>query len=100
MRLRVSIPQVDPTMMEAPEVCPYPDCDGKYFTSHQQNCDKPLIDTEYDQVNVERRMCLRCKRTHRVYPQGVSRAHHSDRLKGMGTMLTCWGSVIEAWKTF
>jgi hypothetical protein len=51
MRFRVSIPQVDPTMMEAPEVCPYPDCDGKYFKSHQQNCDKPLIDTEYDQVN-------------------------------------------------
>jgi hypothetical protein len=82
MRLRVSIPQVDPTVMEAPEVCPYPDCDGKYFKIHRQNCDRPLSDTEYDRVDAERRACLRCKRTHRVYPKGVSRAHHSDRLKG------------------
>jgi hypothetical protein len=32
MCLRVNIPQVDPTVMDAPEVCPYEDCDGEYFT--------------------------------------------------------------------
>jgi hypothetical protein len=59
MRLRVSIPQVDPTVMEAPEVCPYPDCDGKYFKIHRRNCDKPLSDTEYDQVDADGgRVCI------------------------------------------
>lgn len=48
MRLRVSIPQVDPTAMDAPEVCPYDDCDGEYFRPHQQHCEKPLRDPEYE----------------------------------------------------
>jgi len=37
MRLRVNIPQVDPTVVDAPEVCPYGDCDGEHFTPHQQH---------------------------------------------------------------
>ena len=45
MRLRVCIPKVEPTVMDAPDVCPYPDCDGRYFNMHQQHCDKPLRDT-------------------------------------------------------
>lgn len=43
-RLRVNIPQADPTMMNAPEACPYEDCDGEYFTPHQQRYEKPLRD--------------------------------------------------------
>jgi transposase-like protein len=77
--------------MDAPEVCPYEDCDGEYFKPHQQHCEKPLRDTEYDQVNAKRRKCLRCGRTHRVYPEGVSRAEHSDRLKGAAVMLHLLG---------
>jgi len=91
MRLRVNIPQVDPAEMDAPEVCPYEDCDGEYFTPHQQHCEKPLRDTEYDQVNAKRRKCLRCERTHRVYPEGVSEAEHSDRLKGVAVLLYLLG---------
>jgi len=91
MRLRVNIPQVDPTVMDAPEVCPYDDCDGEYFTPHQQHCEKPLRDPEYDQVNAKRRKCLRCGRTHRIYPQGVSEAERSDRLKAAGVMLYLLG---------
>jgi transposase-like protein len=77
--------------MDAPEVCPFEDCDGEYFTPHQQQCEKPLRDTEYDQVNAMRRKCLRCERTHRVYPKGVSQAEHSDRLKGVAVMLYLLG---------
>lgn len=100
MRLRVSIPRVEPGEMEAPDVCPYDDCDGKYFKPHQQNCDKSVRDTKYDQVNAMRRECLRCERTHRVYPKGVSRAHHSDRLKGLSVLLyllgLSYGAVEDA----
>jgi transposase-like protein len=91
MRLRVNIPQVDPAVMDAPEVCPYQDCGGEYFTPHQQHCEKSLRDTEYDQVNAMRRKCLRCGRTHRVYPEGVSQAEHSDRLKGAAVLLYLLG---------
>ena len=91
MRLRVNIPQVDPTAIDAPEVCPYEDCDGAYFKPHQQSCEKPLRDPEYDQVNAMRWKCLQCGRTHRVYPEGVSEAERSDRLKGAGVMLYLLG---------
>jgi hypothetical protein len=36
MRLRVCILKVEPDVMDAPDVCPYPDCDGRYFKIHQQ----------------------------------------------------------------
>jgi transposase-like protein len=91
MRLRVCILKVEPDVMDAPDVCPYPDCDGRYFKIHQQGCDKPLRDTKYSQVDALRRKCLRCKRTHRVYPKGVSQAHHSDRLKGLSILLYLLG---------
>jgi transposase-like protein len=91
VRLRVSIPQVEPEVMEEPAVCPYDDCEGRYFKSHQLNCDKPLRDTVYDQVKAKRRTCLRCNRTHRVYPKGVSGDHHSDRLKGFSVLLYLLG---------
>lgn len=100
MRLRVSIPKVEPGVMEEPDVCPYDDCDGRYFKPHQQHCDKSLRDTKYDQVNAKRRECLRCGRTHRVYPKGVSGAHHSDRLKGLSVLLyllgLSYGAVEDA----
>ena len=100
MRLRVSIPRVDPRVMEGPDVCPHDDCDGRYFKPHQQNCDKPLRDTKCDQVKAMRRECLRCGRTHRVYPKGVSGAHHSDRLKGLSILLyllgLSYGAVEDA----
>ena len=59
MRLRVCIPKVEPTVMDAPDVCPYPDCDGRYFKMNQQHCNKPLRDTKCSQVNTVRRECLR-----------------------------------------
>jgi transposase-like protein len=66
-------------------------CDGKYFKPHQQNCIKPLQDTEYDTVNVKRWRCLKCEKTFRVYPEGVSGAQRSDRLKGANVLLYLLG---------
>jgi transposase-like protein len=91
MRLRVCVPKVEPTVMDAPDVCPYPECDGRYFKNHQQRCDKPLRDTKCSRVNAMRWKCLRCGRTYRVYPKGVSQAHHSDRLKGLATLFYLLG---------
>ena len=91
MRLRVRIPAVEPLIMVAPEECPYDECQGKYFKRHQEHCDKAVRDTKYEQVEVYRRKCLSCERTHRVYPQGVSKAQQTDRLKGVSVMLYVLG---------
>ena len=91
MRLRVQIPRVNPGLMKRREVCPKEGCEGTDFKPHQKNCDKPLQDTEYDQVNVERWKCLRCGETFRVYPEGVSGAQRSDRLRGANVFLYVLG---------
>jgi transposase-like protein len=77
--------------MKPPKECPYSDCQGKYFKSHQRHCDKAVRDTRHEKVEVYRRKCLSCKRTHRVYPQGVSKAQQTDRLKGASVMLYVLG---------
>ena len=53
--------------------------------------DKPLKDTVYGAVSAHRYRCLRCKRTFRVYPQGVTQAQTSQRVKGLGVMLYLLG---------
>ena len=91
MRVRARIPAVDPAVMQPPAVCPYENCQGRYFKNHQWQCAKPVRDTRIDQVVATRRKCLSCGRTHRVYPQGVSNAHQSDRLKGLSILFYVLG---------
>jgi transposase-like protein len=91
MRVRARIPTVDPTVMQPPAVCPYENCQGRYFKDHQSQVAKPVRDTRIDRVVANRRKCLSCGRTHRVYPQGVSRADQSDRLKGFSILLYVLG---------
>jgi len=91
MRLSVQIPTVKPTVMRPPAECPYEDCDGRWFKLHQQHCDKAVRDTQYDQVEALRRKCLSCGRTHRVYPQGVSHAQQTERVKGLSTLFYVLG---------
>jgi transposase-like protein len=71
-------------------VCPYGHCQGRHFRHHQE-VEKAVKDTEYDSVFAQRYECLRCKRTFRLYPQGVTRAQTSQRVKGLGVMLYLLG---------
>ena len=52
MRLRVRIPTVEPTVMKPPVECPYEECEGQWFKTNQQHCEKALRDTQYAQVEV------------------------------------------------
>jgi transposase-like protein len=52
---------------------------------------KALNDTVYPRVMARRYKCLRCGRTFRVYPQGVTRAQTSKRVKGLAVMLYLLG---------
>jgi transposase-like protein len=90
MRLQLILPRVEPSVMNLPSVCPYEDCRGRHFRHHQQ-VDKPVKDTEYDSVSAQRYECLRCQRTFRVYPLGVTQAQTSQRVKGLGVMLYLLG---------
>lgn len=91
MRVRARIPRLEPDVMQPPRVCPYEGCQGEYFKMHDHRCAKPLRDTRLDRVVAYRQKCLACGRTHRVYPQGVSRAQQSDRLKSLSILLYILG---------
>ena len=89
MRLRIVLPKVKPEVMAVPTRCVYPDCGGKVRL--RQRVTKALRDTVYEQVQVHRYQCLRCKRTFRVYPEGTNRAQTSQRVKGLAVMLYLLG---------
>lgn len=90
MRLQLILPRVEPGEIEMPNTCPYEGCEGRHFRHHQA-VDKPLKDTGYDIVTAHRYECLRCRRTFRLYPQGVTQAQTSQRVKGLAVMLYLLG---------
>jgi transposase-like protein len=90
MRLQLTLPRMEPTVFKMPAVCPYQGCQGRHFRHHQE-VDKAVRDTEYALVSAQRYECLRCKRTFRVYPEGVSRAQTSRRVKGLSVLLYLLG---------
>ena len=90
MRITVHLPQIKPEMYEMPKSCP--NCGGQYFKEHgQKGSDKAVRDLQYASVQSKRIKCMKCQRTMRVYPVGVSRAQQSDHLKGMSVLLYVLG---------
>jgi len=90
MRLKLILPPVVPTEIPVPTICPYTSCGGRHFQFHQV-VEKPLRDTRYAKVEAHRYLCLRCRRTCRVYPQGVTKAQTSLRVKGLAVLLYLLG---------
>ena len=90
MRLKLILPQVVPAAIESPLHCAYEGCGGQHVQLHQV-VEKPLRDTRYSGVEAHRYECLRCRRTFRVYPTGVSKAQISLRVKGLGVLLYLLG---------
>jgi transposase-like protein len=92
MRLRVRLPTVEPGRHGLPAECPYEECDGRFFKPHGvKGEDKPIRDLSHDEVKSYRYRCLKCDRTFRVYPPGVSQAQQSDRLKATTVLLYLLG---------
>ena len=90
MRLHLLLSKVDPKAMPVPSKCGYADCSSRQVRLHQP-VSKALRDTVYHQVQVHRYRCLKCGRTFRVYPAGVTHAQSSDRVKGLAVMLYLLG---------
>ena len=90
MRLYLILPRVEPEEINLPSECPHKDCDGTRFKLLQV-VKKPLRDTKHSHVMAYRYRCLRCFRTHRVYPKGVGKDHISQQVKGLGISLYLLG---------
>jgi transposase-like protein len=101
MRIRVRLPKVEPEEYRLPKKCPYDGCDGRFFKPHGVKGEKkPLRDLRYEEVKCYRYRCVRCGRTFRVYPQGVSEAQQSDGLKGITVLLYVLGLSYGAVEDF
>jgi hypothetical protein len=95
MRLTLVLPSVQSEHYPAVETCPYADCGGRHF-QHWQAVPKPLRDTLLTEVVAHRYRCVRCGRTFRVYPHGVSHDQTSARLKGVAVMFYVLGMSYGA----
>jgi hypothetical protein len=100
MRLKVRIRNVEPGVYQMPNECTYEGCHGRAFKQHQEGCPKELRDPQHEHVEAKRYRCLRCGRTFRVYPRGVTRAQQSDALKAFSVLLyllgLSYGAVSDA----
>lgn len=98
MHLSVRLPQVKPEALRPPTRCPLPKrsgpkehCPGTRFKLHQLVCRKAVRDLRVHEVIAHRYVCLKCHRSFRVYPVGVSEDHQSDRLKALSVLLYILG---------
>jgi transposase-like protein len=106
MRLQMLLPKVEPEQLTPPTKCSNEKCPGTHFRERQEVA-KAVRDTRYEQVTARRYECLRCHRTFRVYPVGVSRAQVSMRVKGLAVIFYLLGLsygavslVLEALGTY
>jgi transposase-like protein len=95
MRLHVIPPPVEPDVFPEPHGCPDPAC-GSRHVQLRQVVRKPLRDTPLPAVQAHRYRCVRCGRTFRVYPHGVSHDQTSARLKGMAVLFYVLGMSYGA----
>jgi transposase-like protein len=105
MRIRVRLPKVEPSVYSYPEECPYEGCNGTHYQPYGLKGEQKAIrDPDYEQVQSFRHECLRCGRTFRIYPQGVSKAQQSDRLKAISVLLyvlgLSYGAVADFLEAF
>lgn len=96
MQVTVHIRPVDSELYELPEECPHPNCQGTTFKLHQECSAKLVRDPCHQRVTARRYRCLRCKRTFRVYPRGLSQAQQTDALKAFSVLLYLLGLSYEA----
>ncbi len=89
MRLKLILPVVDVETYKKPEECPY-GCGGQEFRLRQVVC-KAVRDNSYSEVSARRYECLHCRRTFRIYPQGINHQQFSQRAIGLAVMLYLLG---------
>ncbi len=86
MQLHLILQGIEPAGWTLPLVCPTLRCGSTQFRLHQQ-VSKSVGDMVYHHVTVYRYKCVRCGRTFRVYPHGVTHAYTSQGVQYLAVML-------------
>ncbi len=85
MPIVLQLPRVKSIKVERPAKCKY--CDGEIF-QRWGKVKKKLKDTKIRKAQIYRYLCTSCQRTFRHYPEGISHAQQSERLKKLAVI--CW----------
>lgn len=93
MKITVLPPPVKVRPDTRPLRCPY--CNGPYLARHGTLI-KPITDTKFTHVQVERYRCSLCARTFRNYPKGVDRARQSQWLRVLAALMQALGLSCSA----
>lgn len=100
MHLSVRLPRVLPEPIQPPPRCPLEHgtqpSQSRHFKVHQVVCRKRVRDTKYKKVTAQRYRCLKCGDSLRVYPEGVSNAHMSQRLQAPSVLLYILGLSYQS----
>jgi hypothetical protein len=99
MRLRIVLPKVNREAITVPTRCVYTGCSGRMF-HFRRKVAKPLRDIVYQEMQVHRYQCLRCRRTFRIYPDGATREQtgaSSERAGGdtVSVGVELWSSLLN-----
>ena len=81
----IQLPTVKRIKNERPTKCKY--CEGEIFQRWGE-MQRQVKDTKIRTARVCRYRCTKCKRTFRHYPEGISHAQQSERLKKLAVV--CW----------
>jgi transposase-like protein len=85
MAIVLQLSSVKRIKKERPSECPY--CEGETFQRWGQEKRK-IKDTKVRTVRVYRYRCTSCGKTFRHYPEGISHAQQSERMKQLAVI--CW----------
>lgn len=88
MKIVLQLPEVERKQAARPSKCPY--CQGEVFQRWGM-VSKRIKDTKVRTVEVPRYKCTSCQKTFRNYPEGVSRAQQSERLKKLSVIMWSLG---------
>ena len=88
MRIVLQLPPVERKKLTRPSKCPY--CKGEVFQRWGTG-NRQIKDTKVRRIQVSRYKCTSCRRTFRAYPEGVSHAQQSERLKKLCLIMWSWG---------
>ena len=85
MTIVLQLPRVKRNRTERPQKCKY--CEGETFQRWGGD-KKDIKDTKIKTVRVYRYKCTECGRTFRHYPEGITNAQQSERMKKLAVV--CW----------
>ena len=88
MKIVLQLPQVERKKLTRPSKCPY--CKGEVFQRWGIDI-RQIKDTKVRSIKVSRYKCTSCKKTFRSYPEGVSHAQQSERLKKLCVIMWSLG---------